>query len=202
MVSSAVLPGQSPLAAIPAQHYETPKGSPGKVIISDAGAMDLINLRCGLDNRKVSNILKKLAGNGFAPANHFLQSGDRAIICLGPDEWLIMAEAGTSTNIMTALETAKAGHIATTEVSSAMGILTISGKTCRDVLAKHCAIDLDISGFKPGQASQTLLGHAGVILLAQADDQITLIGRSSFMPYLVALLVDAGLEYGVEYRPA
>jgi sarcosine oxidase subunit gamma len=113
-----------------------------------------------------------------------------------------MAEAGTSSTITAALETANAGHIAATEVSSAMGILTINGKTCRDMLAKHCAIDLDCSSFKAGDAAQTILGHAGVILLANSDDQITLIGRSSFMPYLVALLVDAGLEYGVEYRPA
>jgi len=202
MVSSAVLPGQSPLADIPRQSHETPKGSPGKVTIRDAGPMDLINLRCQRDNRKISAILKKLAGNGFASANQFLKSGDRAIVCLGPDEWLIMAEAGTSSTITAALETANAGHIAATEVSSAMGILTINGKTCRDMLAKHCAIDLDCSSFKAGDAAQTILGHAGVILLANADDQVTLIGRSSFMPYLVALLVDAGLEYGVEYRPA
>ncbi len=202
MVSSAVLPGQSPLADIPRQSHETPKGSPGKVTIRDAGPMDLINLRCQNDNRKISTILKKIAGNGFAPANQFLKSGDRAIICLGPDEWLIMAEAGTASTITAALETANAGHIATTEVSSAMGVLTISGKTCRDVLAKHCAIDLDQSSFKAGHAAQTILGHAGVILMANTDDQITLIGRSSFMPYLVALLVDSGVEYGVEYRPA
>lgn len=148
MVSSAVLPGQSALADIPAQSHETPKGSPGKVIIRDAGPMDLINLRCQRDNRKISAILKKLAGNGLASANQFLKSGDRAIVCLGPDEWLIMSEAGTSSTITAALETANAGHIATTEVSSAMGVLNISGKACRDLLAKHCAIDLDRSSLR------------------------------------------------------
>jgi sarcosine oxidase gamma subunit len=46
------------------------------------------------------------------------------------------------------------------------------------------------------------MGHAGIILIATGDNSFTIIGRTSFMPYLVALLADASVEYGFEYRPA
>lgn len=202
MVSSAVLPGRSALADVKAIHHPVPKGSAGKIMIREAAVHDLINLRCQPDNNKANTLVKKLTSHSLPDANQYTQAGDRMVIWLGPDEWLILAEAGAANSIMADLETAKLGHMATTEVSNAYGIITIDGKSSRDMLAKHCAIDLDASVFTKGTAIQTIMGHAGIILICTGGDSFTLIGRSSFMPYLVALLADASVEYGSEYRPA
>ena len=114
------------------------------------------------------------------------------------------AEPSGAKRIITALDSDASPA---TEISNAMGVLDISGKSCRVLLAKYCAIDLDPAIFTAGAAAQTLCGHANVILLAHGDgdggaDEITLIGRSSFLPYLVALLMDGGREYGAEFIPA
>lgn len=202
MVSSAVLPGHSALAEVTAIHHPVPKGSPGKITIREAPFHDLVNLRCQQDNKKAKALMKKLTSHDLPGANQAIQAGNRMVIWLGPDEWLIVAEAGAATAIMADLETAKLGHMATTEVSNAYGMITIDGKSSRAMLAKHCAIDLDAGVFTAGSAVQTIMGHAGIILVATGDNNFNVIGRSSFMPYLVTLLADASIEYGCEYRPA
>ena len=202
MVSSAVLPGRSTLADVAAIQHPVPQGSAGKITMQEAGIHDLINLRCQPDNKKANALVKKLTSHALPSANQSVQAGDRTIIWLAPDEWLIMAEAGAASTIMADMETAKLGHVATTEVSNAYGIITIDGKSSRDMLAKHCALDLHESVFTKGTAIQTIMGHAGIILIATGDNSFTIIGRTSFMPYLVALLADASVEYGFEYRPA
>ena len=185
----------SALSTMPPQHHPTPKGGRGKITIREISA-DLVNLRGAPEN-----------GNIDLPAsNQFVQSGERRVVWLAPDEWLIMAEPSGAKRIITALDTDASPA---TEISNAMGVLDISGKSCRVLLAKYCAIDLDPTIFTAGAAAQTLCGHANVILLAHGDgdgdggaDEITLIGRSSFLPYLVALLMDGGREYGAEFIPA
>ena len=65
------------------------------------------------------------------------------------------------------------------------------------MLAKGCALDLHPRAFVEGTAAQTMLGQAGVILLAVngtgADYRILV--RSSFARYLADWLLDAAGEY-------
>ena len=178
----------SALSTMPPQRHPAPKNSRGKITIREVAA-DLVVLRGAPEN-----------GNIALPAsNQFVQSGERRVVWLAPDEWLIMAEPSGAKRIITALDSDASPA---TEISNAMGVLDISGKSCRVLLAKYCAIDLDPAIFTAGAAAQTLCGHANVILLARGADEITLIGRSSFLPYLVALLMDGGREYGAEFIPA
>lgn len=202
MVSSAVLPGRSALSQVAKIQHPVPQGSAGKITIREAAFHDLINLRCQPDNKMANAMIKKLTSHNLPSANQLAQAGDRSVIWLGPDEWLIMVEAGAANTIMADIETANLGHVATTEVSNAYGILTVNGKPSRQMLAKHCAIDLDVSVFTTGTVVQTIMGHAGIILIATGKNSFTVIGRSSFMPYLVTLLADASIEYGLEYHPA
>ena len=188
----------SALSTTPAQSHPTPKGAHGNITIREVPA-DLVNLRGAPRNRRIGAGVKKHIGAGLPAANRFAQKGKCYAIWLAPDEWLMVAEVGGAKRIITALD---ADASPATEISNAMGMLNISGKSCRPLLAKYCAIDLDPAIFTAGMAAQTLCGHANVILLARGDDDITLIGRSSFLPYLVALLMDGGREYGAEFIPA
>ena len=80
--------------------------------------------------------------------------------------------------------------------------LRLRGSHSRDVLAKGCSLDLHPRAFGEGTAAQTMLGQAGVILLAVdangADDRI-LVG-SSFARYLADWLLDAAGEYAPDGR--
>jgi sarcosine oxidase subunit gamma len=147
--------------------------------------------------------VKKVVGVDIPTTyNRFHTAGQRSCIWLGPDEWLILSENGTADEIRAELDGPKFGHIAVVEVSDAFGSVTIKGPHTRDVLAKHCAIDFHPSVFTAGMAAQSLLSHAGVIITCIEEDKLMILGRTSFMPYILDLLEDAALEYGFSYTPA
>ncbi|GAA0234961.1 sarcosine oxidase subunit gamma [Cryptosporangium japonicum] len=99
-------------------------------------------------------------------------------IRLGPDEWLVLGDAGPSA----------------TDVSAQRITLYLTGDHARDVLAKGCAIDLHPVAFPVGSSVQTLLAQAVVILTA-LDDGYRIIVRSSFAGYLADWLLDATIEF-------
>lgn len=115
--------------------------------------------------------------------------GDRAI-WLGPDEWLVTSAVRTPAE----LEERWRGGGTVVDVSAQRTTLRLSGEHARDILSGGCSIDLHPRMFRPGAAVQTLLGQAGVILLATEDGYDILV-RSSFAAYLACWLVDAAVEY-------
>ena len=202
MARLPLIPGASALRGAPPASSPSPKGSRGVLALHDTGLVDKINLRCDPDNRSIANGLSQVVGVGLpTEPNSFTLSGNRLIIRLGPDEWLILAENGAADSIMAVLDTPLGGHIAVTNVSDALGGIILEGPHARDVLAKHCALDFDHSAFTPGMSQQSLLSQATVILMCLKKDRFRLIGRSSFMPYILELLQDAALEYGFDYYP-
>ncbi len=203
MVKLKNIPGLGALHGKPAASAPQHSNSKGAVTITDLGLIDKINLRTSVDNTVVRSALKHAVGTDLPETYNTANfAGDRAIIWLGPDEWLIISENGASDDIPAALNTPAAGHIAAVEVSDALGILSISGPHARDVLAKHCAIDFHPSAFTSGMAAQSFMAHAGVTVTCSSDDRFMVIGRTSFMPYLLDLIMDASLEYGYSYKPA
>ena len=71
----------------------------------------------------------------------------------------------------------------------------------RDVLAKGCSIDLHPRVFGRGTQRQTMLGQAGVVLLALSDagDDYASWSASSFAGYLADWLLDAALEFSTTH---
>ena len=203
MVKLKNIPGLSALSMAKASASPQPEGSKGMVVIRDTGLTDKINLRCQADNPVITKAVKRMVGAEIpTAANTFNQAGHRSIIWLGPDEWMIMAENGASDDIIAELDTPEAGHVAVVNISDALGAVTIEGPHARDVLAKNCAIDFHPRAFTKGMAVQSLLSHAGVTILCLDDDKIMVVGRTSFMPYILDLLSDSAIEYGYDYHAA
>lgn len=126
--------------------------------------------------------------------------GVRAI-WLGPDEWLVTSPARTPQALESGLRDAVAGRGSVVDVSGQRTTLRLSGEHARDVLAGGCSVDLHPRTFPRGSAVQTLLGHAGIVLVAR-DDTATdydILVRASFAAYLVAWLVDAAVEHRAEH---
>jgi sarcosine oxidase subunit gamma len=119
--------------------------------------------------------------------------GDGRAIWLGPDEWLVTSPSQRPQEL--AAELAHDGSVV--DVSGQRTTLRLRGEHVRAVLATGCARDLHPREFRRGSAAQTLLGLAGVVLLA-LDDTATeyeVLVRSSFARYLADWLLDAAAEY-------
>ena len=152
-------------------------------------------------NNSLKAAVKEATGCHFPPlANHFETAGERHIVWLGPDEYLLLCESGKEKALYDTLtSTIKTNHFAITDVSDSLCALSLSGAAVRDVLAKGCSLDFLPSKFGAGRCAQSLLAHAGITLMALPDDAFILICRTSFAPYVHDWLVDAALEYGYQF---
>ncbi|ANY10158.1 sarcosine oxidase subunit gamma [Pseudonocardia sp. HH130630-07] len=135
-------------------------------------------------------------------ANSFTATEDGEIAWLGPDEWLVTSRhsrphAGEES--LRALVVEHGG--AAVDVTGQRVALRIRGRLARELLALGCALDLHPQTFPAGSSAQTLLGQAGVLLLAlgHGDDYLVHV-RSSFAGYLADWLLDAATEFRTPAR--
>ncbi len=136
-------------------------------------------------------------GVALPPRPSWAEGDTARVIWLGPDEWLVTSPFRSPQDLEAGLRAAVGAGGAVVDVSAQRTTLRLRGGHVRDVLATGCAIDLHPRAFPAGSAAQTVLGQAGVVLLA-LDDTAThyqLLVRSSFARYLAAWLVDAAIEY-------
>ncbi|WP_291418632.1 sarcosine oxidase subunit gamma [Actinophytocola sp.] len=119
--------------------------------------------------------------------NRVATAGERAILWLGPDEFLVVGPLDDSVDLT---------GDSVVDVSANRTTIELAGPHARDVLEKGMPIDLHPRAFGPGRCAQTLLARAQVIL-RQLDDEPTyhVLVRGSFAPYLAAWLVDASKEF-------
>ena len=109
---------------------------------------------------------------------------DRDILWLGPNEWLVVGEAGTEGSIERELADVMADHHhSVVDVSANRVVFDLTDG--RDLLSGGCGLDLDPSHWRPGMCAQTLFGHAQVVL-HQLDERTTRVFvRPSFADYFV-----------------
>jgi sarcosine oxidase subunit gamma len=124
--------------------------------------------------------------------NRVVTVGERAVLWLGPDEYLVVAPDGD--------DLAGLDGESVVDVSANRTTIELSGPCARDILEKGTSIDLHPRAFGPGQCAQTLLARAQVVI-RQVDTAHTTTGptyhvlvRGSFAPYLADWLVDASKE--------
>ena len=192
-------PGRTALAGMTPASHATPDGGRPGMVVTELAHLGKINLRGGAD---MVPVIRNHTGCDALPDNNRVVTvGDRHLVWLGPDEFLLLCAAGAETHLHSQL-TLDLGdvHAAVTNVTDSLCALSLRGAAVRQVLAKGCALDLHPSRFGVGQCAQTTLAHAGVTLVGTDDDRFTLICRSSFAPYVVEWLMDAGMEYGAAFK--
>ena len=119
--------------------------------------------------------------------------GDRHVLWLGPDEWLVVGPAGTEHAIVDELGGALRGRFASIVDVSANRVAfdLIDGI---DLLSTGCPMDLDPVRWVPGMCAQTLFGLAPV-LLHQRDPRTTRVFvRPSFAFYFLDRIAAATLS--------
>jgi sarcosine oxidase, subunit gamma len=169
------------------------------VSITEEPALTMVDVRVGVPGPGASATADVLGVALPTAASTYADNGDTVAIWLGPDEWLITTRSGTGVELEPRLRDVLAAHGgAAIDVSGQRTTLRLRGSRARDVLAKGCSVDLHPSAFGKGSAAQTMLGQAGVVLLAVDDSgaEFRILVRTSFVRYLRAWLADAAAEYG------
>ena len=197
--SISAINGLSAFYTIKANSQPNPNGGAIGLVISELTHQGKLNLRCKADMHKK---VTKIIGMDSNPANNKVtQAGNRFAVWLGPDEVMLLVEAGAETAIAKQIhDNAGKAHMAVNDVTDALVSIQLKGAAVRNVLAKGCALDLHKDHFIKGDCAQTIMAHAGITLICVEEDEFIIIGRTSFAEYIVAYLADAALEYGYEVK--
>lgn len=127
--------------------------------------------------------------------------GDRQLLWLGPDEFLLVApdeadggeDPARIVDRLSAALGALPGQVV--DLSANRTALELRGARAQQVLDKSCRLDLDPVTFPAGSALVTLLGTVNVILWRVAADAWRIMPRSSFASYTARWLLDGMREY-------
>jgi sarcosine oxidase subunit gamma len=129
-----------------------------------------------------------------ARPNTFVAGPSADVLWLGPDEWLMVAPAGTGHELLAELDEALAGeHRSVVDVSASRSVLDLTGPSALELLSRGCGLDLHPRSWGPADCAQTLLARVAVIL-QQRDAATRIFVRPSFGDYLVDWLLDAGVR--------
>ena len=116
-------------------------------------------------------------------------AGDRDVLWLGPDEWLVVGDPGTEAAIAEELRAALEGlHHSLVDVSANRAVIELTDPSRHGVLSSACPIDLHPRSWGEGRCAQTVFGAAQV-LLHERDGATRLFVRPSFAGYVVDLLL-------------
>lgn len=115
-----------------------------------------------------------------------------AALRLGPDEWLLLADAERDPWLSARIAAATAGAAhSLVDVTHRSASLLLSGDAAEAVLAAGCPLPLDIATFPVGRATRTLLAKAEVVLWRRARNSFHIEVAASLVPYAVGLLAQA-----------
>ena len=121
--------------------------------------------------------------------NTWTPAGDRDVLWLGPDEWLVVAEPGGAGALADELERSLSDlHRSVVDVSANRVVLELEGSSRLELLSSACPIDLHPRSWSDGRCAQSVFGAAQV-LLQERRGTTRLFVRPSFAGYIVDLLL-------------
>jgi len=135
--------------------------------------------------------------------NTVASAGDRFILWLGPDEWLLIMgtdpiiSPGGKIGSVPILELHKALtgiHSAVVDVTSSRKPLTVTGERAEEIMAKAATLDFSVAAFPVGSCAQTNIARTQGLIWRRGAQEFVIYVRSSFAPYLRAWLDDAALR--------
>ena len=109
--------------------------------------------------------------------------GERAVLWLGPDEWLLLAAAARVPELW---ENASGAIF---DISDRQVGLMIEGERAADVLAAGCPLDL--AAFAVDACTRTVFGKAEIVLWRRDATSFHVETARSFGPYVRQLLAEA-----------
>ena len=175
---------------------------PPTVTLSEEPFVAMVDLWADPDGSAASQASAILGLDLPTTPSTYVSNDTLTVIWMGPQEWLITSGARSAAALETELRAAVGEHGgAAIDVSAQRTTQRLSGPVAREVLAKGCSRDLHPKVFTKGTAAQTMLGLAGVVLIAldDAGTEYRILVRASFARYLADWLIDAAEEFGVRH---
>jgi sarcosine oxidase subunit gamma len=132
-----------------------------------------------------------------APAcNRFSGSAAKSLRNVGPGVWLLVGEA-TALPPITELRAQLGADATVVDLSHARCVLRLQGIAANRTLAKYCGLDLDVSTFPTGRATNTRFGKIGMHL-ARTDDLPTfeLLVFRGYAEFVLEALCEGAAEFG------
>ena len=125
----------------------------------------------------------------LGPASEF---EERAALWLGPDEWLLIAEAEEPDNRAFEI-TDKIGALphSLVDISHRQVGLVVSGALAARALSAGCPLDLRLAAFPVGMATRTIFDKAEIVLWRRGEFEFHVEVWRSFAAYLAAALSEA-----------
>ncbi|MET0234874.1 MAG: sarcosine oxidase subunit gamma family protein [Kibdelosporangium sp.] len=158
-------------------------GYPG---ITEIPFLTMVNVRVDGTSEAAARIGARLGGPLPVVPGAVVDAGDRDILWLGPDEWLVVGPDG-DTDLAGLLREPGASIV---DVSANRTAIEVRS---RDLLEHGCALDLHPRAFHAGHCAQTTIARTQVILWQTSDEPVyRLLVRGSFAIYLADWLSDAG----------
>lgn len=112
-------------------------------------------------------------------------SDEQFVLCLGPDEWLIITDPKEAVRLQKVLGKLQKDFICSvTEVSHRNIGFTLSGARAVSALNVGCPIDLSLEAFPIGKTTRTVFEGASIVLTRTGETDFGLECWRSFAPYL------------------
>lgn len=112
----------------------------------------------------------------------------RTVLWLGPDEWLVIDEAGKDPLADCAKVTALHSAVGISHRNVAISVI---GPAAAAAVNSGCPQDLSLEAFPVGAASRTILGKVEIVLLRTAEDAFRVECWRSFSDYVFTFLSEA-----------
>lgn len=172
----------------PLDEISLPSGQ--KFALQDAPPADRFIFRGGEDARAACSMaFGAELPQKLGPASEF---EERAALWLGPDEWLLIAEAEEPDNRAFEI-TDKIGALphSLVDISHRQVGLIVSGALAARALSAGCPLDLRLAAFPVGMATRTIFDKAEIVLWRRGEFEFHVEVWRSFAAYLAAALSEA-----------
>jgi sarcosine oxidase subunit gamma len=128
--------------------------------------------------------------------------GSRAVLWVGPDEWLLIAPDDSAEVLVAAMNEALGAVPASiVEVSDRNVAIEVAGPKAAEALNAFNPLDLDQAAFPIGMCTRTLFGKAEIVLWRTSPETFRIEVWRSFAPYVLSCLEEVCREYGAGTRP-
>lgn len=170
-------------------------GPDGLVAVTELPFLTQLNLRFDPSAPAASRLASEL--NLDLPATgRATERGDRRLLWLGPDEWLLITDPQPDRErgeLLDQIRLLLGEDGAVTDTSGQRTALSLTGTAAVELLAKGCAIDFHPTVHGVGSCVQTLLAQTGSTIVRLGSHEFLLLVRQSFADYLADWLLDASV---------
>ena len=145
------------------------------------------------------NLAKASAAFGSAIPTHIgglASSGEYLALCLGPDEWFLMAPSPATGAIHDRFATVMDGAFSLVDVSHREVGIEVRGTAATLALSSVCALDLE--AMPAGSATRTILDKVQAVLIKHAPDHYRIEVWQSFAGHLWTLLAAVSREISLD----